>query len=134
MKAKITVIIFILLCQLCGVALCSGSRADNSSELKPKESDFTYENYLASLKFLIDLIGRYEKNRSVSWEAQEIGIPNTSIGIEGYMLNLRKENARLKVENARLRKDRNALHKATDSLKQIERENKKFLAEKMYAD
>jgi len=128
MKVAISIIVFMLIYQFCGIALCS------DSELKPKEFDFTYENYLTGLKLLEDSIRQCEKDRNDSWEATEIGIPNALIGIEGYVLKLRKENIRLELENARLRKDRNALDKAMGSLKQIEEEIKKFLDRKTYAD
>jgi hypothetical protein len=134
MKAKIAAIVFVLIYQFCGMALCSDLVINYGSELKPKESDFTYENYRLSLTNVRASIERYKKNKRVSWEMEEIGIPNAQIRIEGYMLKLRKENARLKLENAILRRDRNALAEAGYNFKQIKRRIKKFLAEKRYVD
>jgi hypothetical protein len=128
MKTRISVIAVMLICQFCSIAPCS------NLELTPKESDFTHENYLTSLRLLKDATGQCKKKSCVSWELREIGIPNALIRFEGYLLELRKQNAILEINNARLREDRDALDKAACDLKQVEEEIKKFLAEKRYAD
>lgn len=114
--------------------MCSDSVVYNAPELKPKETDFTHKNYLAGLKLLKDSVRQYEKDKKVSWDIEEIGIPNALVRIEGYVLKLREENARLELENAKLRKDKNALGQAANNLKQVEYEIKKFLAERTYVD
>lgn len=101
------------------------------------EEDLTYDRYKDSLKFLTEALDKYYKRKSkeLGWEAENIGVPNCLLTVEGYGLKAQRDIARLELKNAKLSgatKEKIAILES--KLKEAEKRLKYFLEHNIWVD
>lgn len=77
---------------------------EDAPELTINEEDLTYDRYKDSLKFLTEVLDKYNKRKGkdLGWEVESLGVPNYLSIVKGYGLKAQRDIARLELKNAKL--------------------------------